>query len=121
MEALSLLATLLQRSMEATVMTYNVAMSACERWRDVFLLWEGMRQKDVEANVISFNVLLSVGTSWRCSQLCLEEMLSRRLERTAVTFEYLLRIQHPGTAQLLGDLRETAMVSLVDVNSQLVK
>ena len=27
-------------------MTYNVAMSACERWREVFLLWEGMRWGD---------------------------------------------------------------------------
>ena len=27
-------------------MTYNVAMSACERWREVFLLWEEMRRGD---------------------------------------------------------------------------
>ncbi len=27
-------------------MTYNVAMSACERWREVFLLWEEMRWGD---------------------------------------------------------------------------
>lgn len=33
-------------------MTYNVAMSACERWRDVFLLWEGMRWGDKVASCI---------------------------------------------------------------------
>ena len=91
-EALELLAEMQAQGLEPNVITYNAAISACEKgsqWQQALELLAEMQAQGLEPNVISYSAAMSAcekGSQWQQALELLAEMQAQALEPNVITY-----------------------------------
>lgn len=80
----------------ASVVTFNVAISACARgaiWQEALLLLEDLASQRLQGTVISYSAVINScekAGEWRCALACLDAMKHKRLEPNVIAFNAAL-------------------------------
>ena len=88
---------MIQRSLEPDVVSFNIAMSACntsKQWEKALQLFEEMQHRRLEPDVISFNISMNACTKskqWEKALQSFEEMIQRSHASKPLT---LMRLNH---------------------------
>ena len=112
---------------KASVVTFNVAISACARgaiWQEALSLLQDLALQRLQATLISYSAVINScekAGEWRCALACLDVMKQKRLQPNVIAFNAALSACTKGgrwqLALCIFNLRADGQCSLVTYNS----